>query len=203
MFLHCGAVTAQLERETSCLLICTHTHICTRTHTLVCSCLTRFGYVHPPSEANHLNTAYVITHRHVASVSTNREMPKTQLCYYFKSEHKKPKQKPFSYRKNTWNLSMYFLTCTLALCTYACICMSLWELRCKYEPPPPFPSSRPDPSRADKSQAQRLFPYQRSSSAVWTNLFHTHCQVQRRAHAHTHERHKGRPAACLHKQKCA
>lgn len=59
----------------ACLPVCmhTHTHACLFLQVIARSCLTRFSYMRPPSEANHLNTAYAITLWDVASVHTNTE----------------------------------------------------------------------------------------------------------------------------------
>lgn len=56
-----------------------------------------------------------------------------------------------------------------------------------------FPQSRslPDLSRPDKSQSPQ-FPYQRSSSAMWPNLFYICCCAEIRRHKHERKS----PAAC-------
>lgn len=68
VFLHCGAVTTQSEPWTACL----RAHTFTRRGSF-CSGLTTFSNMHPPSEANHWNAAYVMTPCNVASVRTNTE----------------------------------------------------------------------------------------------------------------------------------
>lgn len=73
------------------------------------------------------------------------------------------------------------------VCSWSVICVHALRCCMRSSPLPSEALQIRAPGKADESQAQ-LFPYQRRSSGVWTNLFH----VRGVRNAHRHKRLTGR-----------